>query len=153
MKEPATWLRQMQYELMLFSRYHLRPFDTAEPMLERSAYVLLNRLEHATPMTLKELSLALLLDTSTVHRQVGVLLRHGHVCYATGTPGEVARRITPTAEGLTALRGTRKSYETGLRRVVGEWPDAKQHDFMEMLREFNQTVECIEDAPWPRTQD
>lgn len=153
MKVSGVSLGQLQYELMLVSRYQLRPFYTDEPMLERSAYVLLNRLELTTPMTLKELSQALRLDASTIHRQVGTLLRHGHVCYSTGSPGEVARRITPTAEGIAALIATRKSYETGLRRVVGEWPTEKQLRFMELLREFNQDVERLEDAPWPRSKD
>lgn len=151
MDEPNVLLRQMQYEFMLFSRYQLRPSHTDEKTLDRSAYVLLNRLERVAPMTLKELSLALRLDISTIHRQIGMLLRHGHVRYAEGSPGEVARRITPTEEGLAALITTRTSYEAGLRRVVGDWPVEKQQTFMELLREFNEDVERFEDAPWPRS--
>lgn len=150
MTENSNPLHEMQYELMLFCRYHLRPHDKDIPALERSAYVLLNRLEHSEPMTLKELSQALRLDTSTIHRQVGALMRHEHVAYVAGAAGEVARRIAPTESGIQALLETRRSYEQGLRDVVGDWPQDKQRDFMGMLRDFNQNVERLEDAPWPR---
>ena len=143
-------LQEMQYELMLFSRYTLRPLLQGGPTLERSAYVLLNRLEHSEPMTFKELSQALRLDTSTIHRQVGALIRHEHVAYVAGPAGEVARRIAPTAAGIEALLATRTSHEQGLRGVVGAWSQEKQRTFMGLLREFNETVECLEGAPWPR---
>lgn len=146
-------LQQMQYELMLISRYQLRPHPQDGPMIERSAYLLLNRLERVDPMTLKELSHALRLDTSTVHRQLGALLRSGHVAYVAGVAGEVARRIAPTPAGLAALIETRASHEDGLRTVVGEWPQEKQRQFITLLRQFNQNVETLEDAPWPRLGD
>lgn len=69
--------------------------------------LLLSRLELVEAMTLKELSQALTLDTSTVHRQVAALLRSEYVHYVPGLPGEVARRLAPTAAGLAALVDTR----------------------------------------------
>jgi DNA-binding MarR family transcriptional regulator len=148
--EQTDPLKQMQYELMLISRYQLRPSHKDEPTMDRSAYVLLNRLELAAPMTLKELAHALRLDVSTVHRQLGALLRAGHVAYVAGAAGEVARRIAPTPAGLAALIDTRASYEDGLRSVVADWPREQQRQFMLLLRQFNQQVETMEDAPWPR---
>lgn len=146
-------VRQLQCELMLLSRYQLRPQPRDVPMIERSAYLLLSRLELVDPMTLKELSHALRLDTSTVHRQLGALLRLGYVEYVLGAAGEVARRVAPTKEGLAALVQTRSSNEAGLRDVVGTWPEEKRQQLMLLLREFNQDVETIEDAPWPRLGD
>ncbi|ALV47781.1 hypothetical protein MB46_18375 [Arthrobacter alpinus] len=143
----------MQYELMLLSRYQLRPHPRDTPMIERSAYLLLSRLELVDPMTLKELSHALRLDTSTVHRQLGALLRLGYVEYVPGAAGEVARRVAPTSQGLAALVQTRATYEAGLRGVVGTWPEKKRQQLMVLLREFNQDVETMEDAPWPRLGD
>ncbi len=150
MTENGNPLQDMQYELMLFSRYHLRPNHKSNLAIERSAYVLLNRLEHAEPMTLKELAQALRLDTSTIHRQVGALIRHEHVAYVPGVAGEVARRIAPTEAGIEALLKARTSDEQGLCDVVGDWPQEKQRAFMSMLRDFNETVEGLEGAPWPR---
>lgn len=143
-------VQQLQYELMLLSRYQLRPHPRDSPMIERSAYLLLSRLELVDPMTLKELSHALRLDTSTVHRQLGALLRLGYVEYVQGAPGEVARRVAPTKDGLAALVQTRSTNEEGLRGVVGTWPEKKRQQLLVLLREFNQDVETIEDAPWPR---
>ncbi|MCY0903367.1 MarR family winged helix-turn-helix transcriptional regulator [Arthrobacter sp. H14-L1] len=152
MKVSNELLEQMQYELMLLSRYQLRPYYYEGPMLERSAYVLLNRLERVEPMTLKELSRALGLDTSTIHRQVGGLLRHGYVCYAASSPSQVARRITWTESGREALIAARTLYKEGLDRVVGDWSAEKQTRFMELLRAFNQDVERLEETPWPRAE-
>ncbi len=152
MRVTSELLEQMQYELMLLSRYQLRPHYAEEPVLERSAYVLLNRLERVEPMTLKELSRALGLDTSTIHRQVGGLLRHGYVCYAASSPSQVGRRITWTEPGRDALIAARTLYKEGLNKVVGDWSAAKQTRFMELLREFNQDVERLEQTPWPRTE-
>ena len=153
MTEHHDALKRMQYELMLISRYQLRPSHKDEPTMDRSAYVLLSRLELATPMTIKELAHALRLDISTVHRQLGALLRTGHVAYVAGVAGEVARRIAPTPAGRAALIDTRASYEDGLNSVVADWPEERQRQFTALLREFNQGVETMEDAPWPRPGD
>ncbi|WP_026556496.1 MarR family winged helix-turn-helix transcriptional regulator [Arthrobacter sp. 35W] len=150
MQDADAHLAGIEHEIMLFSRYHLRPQHNAGEVLERSAYVLMSRLELVDPMTLKELSTALRLDASTIHRQVGVLLRRGLVAYAAVAPGEVARRITPTEEGLAELAATRSIFESGLGRVVEHWPAAKRGQFLELLLDFNKDVERLEGAPWPR---
>ncbi|WP_427016013.1 MarR family winged helix-turn-helix transcriptional regulator [Pseudarthrobacter sp. P1] len=153
MTDNAVHLAGIEHELMLFSRYHLRPQHYAGTVLERSAYVLMSRLELVDPMTLKELSTALRLDASTIHRQVGVLLNRGLVAYAAVAPGEVARRISPTAEGLAELAATRTTFVAGLGLVVENWPAAKRGQFLDLLLEFNQDVERLEGAPWPRATD
>lgn len=145
-------VQQMQCELMLLSRHQLRPHSGEVPLIERSAYLLLSRLELVDPMTLKELSNALRLDSSTVHRQLAALLRSGHVEYVRGAAGEVARRVAPTPAGLAALIQTRANNEVGLRSVVGNWPEDKRQQFLALLREFNQDVETLEGAPWPRQE-
>ncbi|GAA4377600.1 MarR family winged helix-turn-helix transcriptional regulator [Paeniglutamicibacter cryotolerans] len=145
-------LAQLQYELMLFSRYHLRPHHNDEPLLERSAQVLLSRMEHVEPMTLKELSRALRLDASTIHRQTAALLRQGYLEYAQHQPGEVARRMAPTAEGLAMLDSTRGALREGIEKVVGRWPEEKGELFAALLREFNEGVEQLEGTSWPRTR-
>ncbi|GAA3889627.1 MarR family winged helix-turn-helix transcriptional regulator [Leifsonia kafniensis] len=152
MPEPREPLKPLHYELMLLSRYHLRP-PAASSALDRSGYVLLNRLELVDPMTLKELSQALRLDTSTVHRQLGALLRHEYVEYVPGAAGEVARRFAPTAAGRAALLDARASHEHELSAVVGDWPAEKQQQLMSLLRDFNEQVERLESAPWPRLAD
>ncbi|MDD0859964.1 hypothetical protein NHF46_24295 [Arthrobacter alpinus] len=68
-----------------------------------------------------------------------------------GLPGEVARRLAPTAAGLAALVDTRAINEEGLRDVVGDWPAQRREQFLSLLLRFNQDVEALENTPWPRT--
>lgn len=143
-------LDQLEYELMLFSRYYLRPHHTAEQMLDRSASVLLSRLENVPAMTLKELAAVLRLDPSTVHRQVAALLRAELLAYAPNDGGEVARRVTPTDAGRAALARSRDTNATGLDRVMAGWPASKRAQFLGLLQGFNQNVEQLEGSPWPR---
>ena len=146
-------LGQLEYELMLLARHSLRPHRRHEEVLERSAMVLLSRLENVPPMTLKELSCALRLDGSTVHRQSAALLRAGLLDYAPRDGGEVARRITPTDAGIAALANTRSIYEQGLESVVRDWPDERRLQLLDMRQAFNQDVERIEGALWPRSEE
>lgn len=147
-----TVLQRMEYELMLFSRYYLRPHHNAEKVLDRSAVILLSRLESAVPMTLKELAAALRLDGSTVHRQVAALLRSGLVGYAPNDGGQVARRIEPTSAGRDALRESRRIYARGIEQVIGDWPEEKREQFLGLLMDFNHEVERIEGSHWPRSR-
>lgn len=140
----------MQYELMLFSRNFMKPHHADEVVLERSAYVLLCRLEHVAPMTLKEISIALGLDASTIHRQTAALLTQDYLQYAPNNAGEVARRVAPTSAGLAALGKARAVLESGLRDVVGDWPEGKKEQFVDLLRDFNRQVETLEGKAWPR---
>lgn len=143
-------LERMEYELMLFSRYYLRPQHGAEGMLDRSAFVLLSRLENVPAMTLKELAATLRLDVSTVHRQVAALLRTELLDYAPNDGGELARRVAPTQAGRAALGESRKVYAEGIDRVTSDWPESKREQFLDLLKDFNQGVEALEGSPWPR---
>ncbi len=145
-------LGQLEYELMLMARYALRPHHRQGEVLDRSAMVLLSRLENVPPMTLKELACALRLDGSTVHRQSAALLRAALLDYAPRDGGEVARRVTPTEAGITALGNTRRIYEQGLEGVVRDWPDERRSQLVSMLQAFNEDVERLEGALWPRSE-
>ncbi len=148
----GSLLDRLEYEFMLLSRYQQRPHHNAEPVLDRSAFILLSRLENVPPMTLKELAAALRLDASTVHRQVASLLRNGHGEYAAGDGSEVARRVAPTPVGRAALAATRASYRAGLERVMDSWPEERRQQFLQLLLAFNQDVELMEGSPWPRSE-
>lgn len=146
-------LKIMQYELMLMSRKYMKPLDAGDVMLERSAYVLLCRLEHAAPMTLKEISEALGLDASTINRQVAASLRQAHLEYVPNSTGQAARRVVPTKSGLAAMVETRRIFERGLEKVVGDWPEPKKQQFIDLLLDFNHQVEALEGNAWPRPQE
>ena len=146
-------LTHLQYELMLFSRNYLKPHHSKERVLDRSAYVLLSRLEFSEPMTLKEISEALGLDASTIHRQSSSLFKAAHLEHVAPVSGQVARRVRPTAAGLAALAETRRIFEQGLASVVDTWPADKQEHFQSLLRDFNERVEALEGTSWPRPYD
>lgn len=143
-------LEQLEYELMLLARHALRPYHRHEEVLDRSALVLLSRLENVPPMTLKELAAALRLDASTVHRQVAALLRTEMLAYAPNDGGELARRVTPTPAGHAALAENREMYTRAVDRVVGGWSLKKKGELWALLRDFNSEVEQLEGSPWPR---
>ncbi|MBP2412784.1 DNA-binding MarR family transcriptional regulator [Arthrobacter stackebrandtii] len=153
MERNAPVLQGLEYELMLFSRYYLRPHHNGDKVLDRSASVLLSRLENAPSMTLKELAGALRLDISTVHRQVAALLRQELLCYAQNDGGELARRVQPTPAGLAALAQTRGVYQEGIGRVIEAWPSEKRAQFLALLRDFNEGVEVLEGGSWPRSSN
>lgn len=68
----------LEYELTLFARHHLTTQQSRPGQyLERSAYLLLTRLEAAESMSLRELAQALGLNVSTINRQVAPLLKRG----------------------------------------------------------------------------
>ncbi len=144
-------LEQLEYELMLLARHALRPHHRREEVLDRSAMVLLSRLENVPPMTLKELAAALRLDGSTVHRQVAALLRTEMLAYAPNDGGEVARRVAPTGAGIGAMKATRSIHAQGIERVVDGWPEPRRAHFLALLQEFNSDVERLEGSSWPRS--
>lgn len=143
-------LEQLEYELMLLARHALRPYHRREEVLDRSAMVLLSRLENVEPMTLKELAAALRLDASTVHRQVAALLRTEMLAYAPNDGGELARRVASTQAGIAAMKATRNVHAQGIERVLEHWPASQREQFLALLQGFNGDVERLEGSPWPR---
>lgn len=104
-------------------------------------------------MTLKEISEALGLDASTINRQVAASLRQEHLEYVPNATGQTARRVAPTKSGLAAMVETRRIFEHGLEKVVGDWPEAKRQQFIDLLVDFNHQVEALEGNAWPRPQE
>lgn len=141
----------IEYELTLLSRHHLRArLLSQEQYLDRSAYVILGRLELEGLMSLKELATALRLDISTVNRQVGALVRHKLVDRVADPDGGLARKIRATAEGLAALHRDRKASQEGVARVVDGWRRSDLERLREGLLQFNAGIEALEDNAWPR---
>ena len=72
-------LRALMYEHMLMSRHALQGSAPRlrSATLERSAAVLLARLEASGPLSVGELAEAFDLDVSTVHRQVAAAMKAG----------------------------------------------------------------------------
>jgi DNA-binding MarR family transcriptional regulator len=150
-RDRHDFLAGIERELTLLSRHQVLPGGAREPgLLEKSAYLLLTRLEAQQPMSLRELAEAFRLDVSTVNRQVAALLRQGLAERLPDPDGGLARKLRPTAEGARRLREDREHYQRKLHTVVADWPDEDRHAFFEYLLRFNSDIETLQGTPWPR---
>jgi DNA-binding MarR family transcriptional regulator len=143
-------LSHIERELTLISRHQLAA--TAAGVLDRSAYVMLNRIDATGPMTARALAGALQLEISTVTRQVGAMLRDHLVERVPDPAGGLARLIRITPTGATRLATDRDRYRASLSKVVADWPDPECADLYRLLRALNERIEELQDAPWPRPE-
>jgi len=142
---------RLAYEYMLLTR-HTSSLGRKgrDGGLERSAYILLSRIDAQGPMTVNELSEAFLLDTSTIHRQMTALLRNGLVERFPDPDGKLVRRFRITDTGMKALTAQRSYAENTLADLVADWPDEDVQTFLDYLQRFNMAIEQRQDQPWPR---
>lgn len=147
-------LNALEREISLFARHHLS-VQQSRPgqQLERSAYLLLTRLESAESMSLRELAEAFRLDVSTINRQVAPLLKQGLVERFPDPEGGMARRFRPSPEGLERLAADRERSREGVAMVVGDWSPERLGTFLDLLTSFNVKIEELEGNPWPRPDD
>lgn len=141
-------LDAIERELTLISRHQLATATTG--VLERSAYLMLSRIDATGPMTAKELATGLQLEISTVTRQVGAMLRERLVDRIPDPAGGVARRLRITQTGAARLNADRARYRGGLGTVIADWPDAECTDLYRLLRALNERIETLQGTPWPR---
>ncbi|MGD6741118.1 MarR family winged helix-turn-helix transcriptional regulator [Streptomyces sp. BH106] len=118
--------------------------------LDRSAYVLLSRLEAQGPMSVPDLVDAFGLTPSTLSRQTTALLREGLVERTLDPGGSIARQFRITGEGRERLHTDRDAIATGLTDVLGDWPEDRLRRFIEDLEKFNTDIEQRTGRPWPR---
>jgi DNA-binding MarR family transcriptional regulator len=135
-------------ELTLVSRHQLA--TASRGVLERSAYLMLNRIDATGPMTARELADALQLEISTVTRQVSAMLRDELVERIPDPAGGLARRLRITPTGAARLTEDRDFYRTGLGKVMTGWPDTDCAELYRLLRTLNERIEELQGTPWPR---
>ncbi len=149
-------LAEIQRELMLVSRHQtmatLQGVGADGGTLERSAYVLLNRLEAEGPMSIGQLAEAFRLDTSTVNRQTAAMLRATLVERIPDPDGGIARKLAVTEEGVRRLAADRAVYREGLLQVLQGWTQPEVDRLLAALTHFNSSVERLEARPWPRPE-
>jgi DNA-binding MarR family transcriptional regulator len=141
-------LDAIERELTLVSRHQLA--TVSQGVLERSAYLMLSRIDATGPMTARELAEALQLEISTVTRQVGAMLRERLVERIPDPAGGPARRLRMTSTGASRLTADRRRYRKGLATVVADWPDTECADLYRLLRALNERIEELQGTPWPR---
>ena len=139
-------------ELMLGSRYTVLATDRAraDQHLERSAYLLLSRIDAEGPMSIGQLAEAFGLDTSTINRQTAAMSRSGLVERIPDPAGGLARKLRITAHGMDRLRANRAWAVGSIGRVLGDWDPDDLATLARLLAQFNATIEHRQGSPWPR---
>lgn len=153
-------LELLERELMLVARCHvLTPRDrkasadeSCADRLDRSAYLVLSRLDAEGAMSIGQLADAFQLDVSTVNRQTGTLLRGGLVERIPDPDGGLARKLRVTALGTERLTAERDRRRTSLARLLEDWTPEDLSRFGEVLTRFNREVEAHDGRPWPREE-
>jgi DNA-binding MarR family transcriptional regulator len=144
-------LTRLVFELTLLSR-HFPASLLRRPgfQLDRSAYLILTRLEMDAPFSLRELSEAFQLDISTINRQVAAMLKQGLVERVPDPDGGIARKIRASAKGLELVAADREQSQEGIGAVVADWTAADITQLSELISRFNMSIEHLEENPWPR---
>ncbi|MFE9372962.1 MarR family winged helix-turn-helix transcriptional regulator [Streptomyces sp. NPDC006711] len=147
-------LEKLERELMLLSRCQVLARRERDPdRLERSAYLLLSRIDTEGPMSIGQLAEAFGLDTSTVNRQTAALLRCGLAERVADPDGGVARKLRITGEGGRRLAEDREVNRSCLARIVADWSPEEIRELADVLVRLNRSAEALEGRYWPRTEE
>ncbi|MET8411805.1 MarR family transcriptional regulator [Streptomyces sp. NPDC005195] len=144
----------LEFETMLLGRHmHMlnpRARGAGEERLDRSAYVLLSRIQAQGPMSIGEFSEAFGLDASTLNRQTAAMVRAGVVERMPDPEGGMARKFAITTEGERRLDIHRTENLEGLEKVMVDWTAEDVAEFAAYLSRFNRDIERLDGRPWPR---
>ncbi|RCG16282.1 MarR family transcriptional regulator [Streptomyces diacarni] len=156
MDEEERRLIDLERELTLLCRHFVASRGPRSGQtLERSAYVLLTRLEAGDPLTLKELAHTFQVNVSTINRQVSPMLKMGLVERIPDPDGGMARKYRPTTLGLERLRVDREISLEGAARLIRttEWTDTTTQHFLTLLSQLNQSIERLEGLSLDRSPE
>ncbi|WP_016909069.1 MarR family winged helix-turn-helix transcriptional regulator [Streptomyces xiaopingdaonensis] len=143
----------LERELLILTRHQEMSSPRrlrGEEALDRSAYVLLSRLEVQGPMSIADLVQAFGLAASTINRQTAALLRDQLVERTLDPAGGIARKFRITPRGAERLAADRDAIASGIAQVVADWPEERLRSFIAHLRQFNTDIEELSGRRWPR---
>ncbi|MEU3184792.1 MarR family transcriptional regulator [Streptomyces sp. NPDC006923] len=145
----------IERELRLVGRHTTMGADHFPPgdRLERSAHLLLSRIEIEGPLSIGQLADAFGLDTSTVNRQTAAVLRADLAERIPDPDGGMAKKIRITKEGLRRLHANRVWAINGLGTLLADWTADEIATLAHALLRYNTTIEEMEGRPWPRPGD
>lgn len=146
----------LQYESLLLTRHAnvlSRAASGQEAPLDRSAWVLLTRLEQDGPLSIREMRDALGLDDSTLNRQTASIVRSGLADRIRDPEGGIARKFQVTDLGRRRLESDRDNAGATLSIVLGGWSDTEVAALISWLRRYNEAFEEYDDRPWHHSAD
>ncbi|WP_280399009.1 MarR family winged helix-turn-helix transcriptional regulator [Nocardia carnea] len=145
-----TVLARLVLEMTLLSRHHPAARRRTPFQLDRSAYLIMTRLQLGAPLSLRELAEAFGLDVSTINRQVAAMLDQDLVERVPDPDGGVARKIRPSDKGLRLFESDLELQRGGVAAVLADWPDDEIELLVRLMERFNEGVEGLVRHPWPR---
>lgn len=141
----------LELEAMLLARHLTLVANRCEGnSLDRSAYTILSCLTCGGSLTLAQLSDAIGLEVSTLHRQTAAMLRSGLIERIPDPEGGIARKFVVTAEGEQQLAAACRENMGRLMRATQDWSPEDLSTFASYLTRFNQAIEAVDQRPWPR---
>ncbi|HEY3502838.1 MAG TPA: MarR family winged helix-turn-helix transcriptional regulator [Actinocatenispora sp.] len=149
MDNPSPEAR-IERELLILTRHLDMTAPRRDGRLDRSARVILSRIEVQGPMSVADLVDAFGLAASTFTRQTTALLRDGLVERILDPAGTIARKFRITAEGSARLAAERDEVTAGLATVLADWSPTRLRRFISDLERFNTDIERVTGRPWPR---
>ncbi|WP_425825247.1 MarR family winged helix-turn-helix transcriptional regulator [Streptomyces fractus] len=143
----------VEFEHMVLGRHQLgnEKRRRQADRLERSAYIMLSRIQAQGPMSIGQLSEAFLLDASTLNRQTASAMRSGLLERIPDPDGGMARKFRLTEEGERRLVEERETHVQELDKVFEDWPADDVETFARYLQRFNTSIERLSGQPWPRS--
>lgn len=139
------------YEVILLTRYAVQnlPAIKRETILDRSALILLTRLDMQGPMTVNELAEAFGLNVSTVHRQLKAAIAN-NLIETVDDPDNPAKLHRPTTTGLKTLNRELTARREDLKKLYENWDEEEIATFARLIRKHNKALESYIELPWPR---
>lgn len=140
---------KIQLEMTLMARYRYMGL-APQPRLDRSAFLVLSRIEAEGALSIGQLAEGLGLETSTLNRQTAAMTRAALLERIPDPEGGIARKFRATEEGLAKLRADREDAVRGLEAVLADWKPEEAAAFATALERFNSSIEALIGHEWPR---
>ncbi|AXI79213.1 MarR family winged helix-turn-helix transcriptional regulator [Peterkaempfera bronchialis] len=136
---------RLQYQVAIFARrveqVRIGGVGAQRNSMDRAAFLVLNRLDWEGPMGVKALADALVIDSSTVTRQVAPLVDAGLVERVQNPDDKRAVFLALSPLGRERLEEVRTSRQELVRRLIADWPQEDRESFCELLARFNLSME------------
>ena len=128
---------KVERELMVLSRtLEALQRKRAYP-LERAEFIILRTLAEAGPRSVGALAKSLLLDDSTMTRQIAGLATKKLVARKPDPTDRRAGLVVATAKGEALMRDMLATRQARVGRYIGNWPPADRTAFARLLARFN----------------
>jgi DNA-binding MarR family transcriptional regulator len=118
-----------------------KTLDGRKGSLERSAYLILKRIDQDGPLAMNLLAQLFQLDLSTVSRQVLSLETKGFVSRSIDPLDARVKVVKLTALGKSALEKTKQKRKELYDQLLLDWSDDEKDVFAELLSKLNRAME------------